>query len=163
MVIHVNWLAGVSWNVISWNCLFKFFCYFISHTAKAMHFLSLAVPAVCSQIAWQVLLQLVWMVFQPELADGAAAEVTLSHSQKNSPALWAPLGFPFRTYQHNTHFIVSLFDRSEVLAFIGAKSVTRLWFYSPQRRQSAFLFDFLPDNCTINFYLGPFFILSKMV
>lgn len=136
--------------------------YFI---AKAKHFLSRAVPAVCSPIAWQVLLQLVWMVFQPELADGAAAEVTIitSLSEKHSPALWAPLGFPFRTYQHNTHFIVSQFDRSEVLAFIGAKSVTRFWFYSPQRRQSAFLFDFLPDNCTIHFYLGPFFILSKMV
>lgn len=35
------------------------------------------------------------MVFQPELADGAAAEVTVitSLSEKHSPALWAPLGF----------------------------------------------------------------------
>jgi len=76
-----------------------------------------------------------WVVFQPERADGAAAEATVITSllEKHSPALWAPLGFPFLTYQHNTHFIVRLFDRSEVLAFRGATSpsATWLWFYAP--------------------------------
>lgn len=101
------------------------------------HLITLAFPAVSSPIcnAFRFSFSWFWVVFQPERADGAAAEATVitSLSGTHSPALWAPLGFPFLNYQHNTHFIVRLFDRSEVLAFIGATSpsATRLWFSSP--------------------------------